>query len=131
MSNRHLFGKTAIAGFGFSDYSRLYRAPDPNRTRESLAIETARDAIVDAGLSQQDIDGLIITGVTSYEPFMFRTGLRDVRFLAMHPASGRMAPASLAHASMAVHAGLANCVLLLHSVTFRSSGASFGGDTGK
>ncbi len=96
MSNRKLFAKTAIAGLGFSDYSHLYRAPDPNRTRESLAIEAARDAIADAGLSQQDIDGLIISGVPSYEPFMFRTGLKDVRFLAMHPASGRMAPVSLA-----------------------------------
>jgi acetyl-CoA acetyltransferase len=129
MSNRRLYGETAIVGLGYSDYPYLYRNPDVARTREELAIMAARDAIADAGLTKGDIDGLIMTGVSRYEPFMFRSGLKDVRFLAMHPPSGRMAPVALAHASMAVYSGLADYVLLFHSVTFRSSRSTFGGDT--
>jgi acetyl-CoA acetyltransferase len=129
MSNREIYAKTAIVGLGRSNFGALYRDLDPTRTVEELAITAAREAIEDAGLRKEQIDGLIMTGVTRYEPFMFRAGLQDVRFLAQHPSSGRMAPIALAHACMAVHCGLADYVLLFHSVNFRSKKVGFGGQS--
>ena len=86
-----------------------------------------REPFKTPALQKEQIDGLVMTGVPRYEPFMFRTGLRDVRFLALHPPSGRMAAIALAHGCMAIHSGMANYVVLFHSVNFRSRKASFGG----
>lgn len=125
-----MFARTAIVGVGQSDYPALYRDPDPTRAAEDLALEATERALADAGLDKSEIDGLVTSGVSRYEPFMFRAGLQDVRFLAHPPPSGRMASAALAHAAMAVLHGLARYVLLFHVVRFRSQKQTFGGDAG-
>src|SRR3712207_5406827 len=103
MSDRSLFGQTAIVGIGHSDYAKLYREPDPERTVEEMAIEAVRLALEDSGLAKDQVDGLITSGVERYEPFMFRAGLQNVRFLNYYSASsGRIAPVALAHAALAV-----------------------------
>ncbi len=127
MSDSSISGKTAIVGIGASDFRALMARPDPTRTREELAASAVREALDDAGLTLSHIDGLITAGVPAYEPFAYRSGLRDVRFLASYPSGGRMCAVALGHAAMAVHHGLANYVVMFNSVTFRSEGQKFGG----
>lgn len=129
MSDRAISGKTAIVGVATSDFRALYTRPDPQRTREELAVQAVQQALDDAALKPSQIDGLVTAGVDSYEPFAYRSGLRDVRFLAHYPYGGRMCPVALGHAAMAVHHGLANYVVLFNSVAFRSQSRKFGGST--
>jgi acetyl-CoA acetyltransferase len=126
VSDRGFCGKAAIVGIATSDFRALYGS-DPERTREELAVEVIRGALEDAGLPKSQLDGLVTSGVTHYEPIAYRAGLTDVRFVADYPAGGRMCSVALMHAAMAVHHGLANYVVLFNSVTFRSQGIKFGG----
>ena len=127
MSDRSLSRQTAIVGFGSTAYGEQFRNPRPDWGAIDFALEASARAIADAGLKKRDIDGLILSGVPEYESFMFRSGLTDVRFLGHYPMGGRLCPAALAHAAMAVHHDLADYVLLFNTVTFRSSGMRFGG----
>ncbi len=127
MTDRALWGRTAIIGVGESDYAAVYRG-EP-RSRMDLAIEAVRRAIDDAGISKPDIDGLVVGGLPMYDPFMYRSGLQDVRFLAHYPLAGRLCPQALAQAVLAVHHGMANYVVLFNAVNFKSGGQTFGGDT--
>jgi acetyl-CoA acetyltransferase len=127
VSDREFAGRTAIVGIGSSDFRALWAKPDPARTREEMATHVIREALEDAGLAKPQIDGLVVAGVSHYEPIAYRTGLTDVRFVADYPAGGRMCSVALMHAAMAVHHGLANYVVLFNSVAFRSQGAKFGG----
>ena len=126
MSDADFAGKTAIVGIGASDFRALYRDPDPERTREQIAIEAIRDALADAGLERDQIDGLVTGGTDHYEPLGYRAGLTDVRYIADYPSAGRMCPSALMNASMAVVHGLANYVVLFNSVAFRSRQVKFG-----
>ncbi len=126
MSDRGFAGQTAIVGIGASDFARLYRTPDPERTGEALATEVIAEAIADAGLKKSQIDGLITGGLAHYEPVAYRTGLTDVRFVADYPQAGRMCATALMHAATAVHHDLANYVVLFNSVVFRTQGTKFG-----
>ena len=56
MSNAGFSGRTAIVGIATSDFKALY-GTDPERTREELATLVIRDAIDDAGLKKDQIDG--------------------------------------------------------------------------
>ena len=127
MTDKALAGQTAIVGIATSDFHELYQTRDPERTREELAIHVLRDACDDAGIDVGQIDGLIVGGNQFYEPFAYRSGLTDVRFLAGYPSAGRMCTVALIHAAMAVHHGLADYVALFNSVTFRSQAQVFGG----
>jgi acetyl-CoA acetyltransferase len=127
VTDRALWGRTAIVGIGESDYADVYRG-EP-RTKIDLAIEAAKRAIADAGIAKGDVDGLVVGGMAMYDPFMYRTGLQDVRFLSHYPLAGRLCPQALAQAVMAVHHGMANYVLLFNAVNFKSGGQRFGGDT--
>ncbi|MBI3743943.1 MAG: thiolase family protein [Chloroflexi bacterium] len=127
MSDKSLFGKAAIVGLGSTDFRALHQVNDPERTSEEMAIAALRDALTDAGLRLQDIDGLVVGGIANYEPFAYRSGLRNVRFLGHYPSAGRFCSVALAHAAMAVHHGLANYVALFNSLAFRTQGRKFGG----
>ena len=126
MTGPNLWGKTAIVGIGETDYPALYRG-QPGRPVD-YALDAMEKAIADAGLVKAQIDGLIVSGLASYEPVMFRAGMENVRFLAHYPLGGRLCPHALAHAAMAVHHQLADYVLLFNAVGFRSAGQRFGGD---
>ena len=60
--------KYAIVGVGYTPQGKL-----PERTTLSFHLEAAAGAIADAGLSREDIDGLI-----SYRHFPAATGEQDV-----------------------------------------------------
>lgn len=120
-----LRNKTAIVGVGGSDYAALYRTTDPSRNGVTLGIEALKYALDDAGLDISDVDGLICSGVTPnpahYQHFAYRAGLRDARYLIPYIQSGRLCGAIIAHAAMAIDAGLADCVACIYSTVARST----------
>ena len=122
--------QVAIVGVATSDFASLYRNADRQRTAEELGVEAFRDALEDAGLEVSQIDGLITSAIPSYPAFAYRAGLRDVRFLAPYPMSGRMCAVALTHAAMAVREGLADYVALVYAANMRSVRVHFGGDGG-
>jgi acetyl-CoA acetyltransferase len=113
-------------GIGETNYRALYRGTP--RSREEYAIEAIGSALADAGLTKDQIGGLIVSGMAAYEPVMFRAGLENVRFLGHYPMGGRLCPHALGHAAMAVHHRMADYVVLFNAVGFRSAGSRFGGD---
>jgi acetyl-CoA acetyltransferase len=127
LTDRALWGQTAIIGIGESDYATVYRG-EP-RTKLDMAVEAAERAITDAGIEKKDIDGLVVGGMPMYDPFMYRAGMQDVRFLAHYHWAGRLCPQALAQAVLAVHHGMANHVLLFNVVDFRGASRRFGGDS--
>ena len=126
MTDRSFANKAAIVGIGSTDYAALHRSAGPVPALVELALKAAGAAVADAGLAKDDIDGLVVSGLPSYEPFMFRSGLHNVRFLAHYPLGGRLCPAALGHAAMAVVHKMANYVVLFNAVGFRSQGIRFG-----
>lgn len=126
MSDRDIANKTAIVGIGTSDFGELYRNLDPERTKEELAIAALKEALEDAGLNKENIDGLVVGGAPEYHSFMFRSGLTDMRYLGHYPIAGRLCPIALGQAAMAVHHGMADYVALFNSVNFRSEARKFG-----
>ncbi|MGE0877442.1 MAG: thiolase family protein [Acidimicrobiia bacterium] len=133
MTDRSLYGTTAIVGVGESDYRDLYRNPHHGKNLEDIAVEAVRRAVADAGLTLDDVDGIVAAGVpgVGYEGVMYRTGLQNARFLAHYPLGGRLCPHALGQAAMAVHHGMADVVVAFNAVDFRSRGMQFGGDTPK
>jgi acetyl-CoA acetyltransferase len=112
----------AIAGIGATEFSR-----DSGRTELSLAIEAARGAIADAGLSSADIDGIVCSNVDRVEPYSLASALGTSSLAyAAHAGPGGVAPPALVGLAVgAVLSGQAECVLAFRSLNGRS-GRRFG-----
>jgi acetyl-CoA acetyltransferase len=115
----NLKDKTAIVGVGYTPQGKV-----PGRTSLSFHLEAARNAIIDAGLKAQDIDGLLIQpamgdpSVTA--PLVAQhLGLRP-RFLSALDAWGGSAGCQVQVAAWAVLYGLADCVLCTYGENARS-----------
>lgn len=85
----------------------------PERSILGLAAEALKDALDDAGIGREDLDGLV-TNMGSplsrhYDRLSEALNL-DLRFAAQYWAHGRWVSSCLQHAAMAVEAGLANYV---------------------
>ena len=66
-------GKTAIVGIGETAHKRSW----PNRSALGLAAEAAAEAINDAGLRREDIDGLISISMSLVRPRPWSSWSRD------------------------------------------------------
>jgi len=101
-------GKTAIVGFAEIPTRRSY----PDRSTMSVMAEVARNAVRDAGLRKEDIDGLIcgenVNSLTLAQTLGFKP--RYTSSMTTHGASGAT---SIAVAAAAIEAGLANYVLCI------------------
>jgi len=108
--------RAAIIGVGTSPF--VTKTPlSPMR----LAVQAFKAALADAGLSRDDVDGLVINigwplGV-DYDRFAEVLGLR-IRFADQSWTHGRFVGPSLQHAAMAVAGGLASCVGCVCGVRF-------------
>jgi acetyl-CoA acetyltransferase len=121
---RSSLAKTAIAGIGFTDYTR-----NSGRSVEALADEAARKAIADAGLKPTDIDGVITYGLgdtVGTSVVATNLGLRRLRHYADYGAGGNVACAVVNHAAMAVATGQADAVLVYRALN-GASGQRYGG----
>lgn len=117
--------KTAIAGVGWTDYTRK-----SGRSVEALADEAARAAILDAGLKPTDIDGLITFGLgdtVGTSTVATNLGLPRLRHHADYSAGGNIACGVVNHAAMVVASGQAEAVLVYRALN-GASGVRYGGE---
>ncbi|HBE45758.1 MAG TPA: acetyl-CoA acetyltransferase [Deltaproteobacteria bacterium] len=121
------FKNAAIVGIGFTEYSK-----NSERSVLSLAVESCQNAMKDAGLSPQDVDGILEFNVNdSVATDGVATGLNiPVLNYALDWHAGGFAPSSLVmSASMAVEDGLCKAVLVYRAMNGRS-GFRLGGGAG-
>lgn len=117
--------KYAIVGIGYTDQGRV-----PGRSALSFYVETCANAIKDAGLGREDIDGLI-----SYRYFQPAPGEREVtpysiaQHLGLAPKylsqEGNCARSHLHHALGALEAGLCHYVVVVYADNALSSNRFF------
>jgi acetyl-CoA acetyltransferase len=114
----------AVIGVGQSDYVGDYarvRAGEKPHDSYGYAAVAFNDALADAGIARDEIDGLIVGPTIAYE----RVG----EILGINPTWGSQADAMLAviEASIAIHAGLAHTVALVYGNDQRSAAIQYGG----
>ncbi len=103
-----LNGKAAVTGIGETTYSR-----GTDRSALALQLEASLKAIVDAGLTPNDIDGVIPYSLGAVaEDLMTNLGLADVRFSAQTPMGGASSVAALQCAAAVIAAGVCRHVLI-------------------
>ena len=110
-------GSVAIAGVGETDYSR-----DSGRTELALALEAILAALADAGIEPSEVDGLMKWWVdTSLEAEVATNlGIPDLAWWGEINQAGNVGAALVAHAAAAIHAGLAQVVVIYRGVNGRS-----------
>ncbi len=122
---RNLSKVAAVVGVGNTDYrgdwTRVRNGETP-RDSVGYGADAFKIALADAGLTRDDIDGLIVGPTTPYE----RVG----EVLGIDARWGGQADAMLGviQACMAINAGLAETVALVYGNNQRSAGANYGGD---
>ncbi len=112
-----LKGKTAIAGLGITPQGKVY---DFNHV--GFAIEAVRLALQDAGLTRNDLDGVLLNpglswadqGMGSFQ-LQQAMGLRNLRLSATMNAGGATACAMIQQAAEAIDAGICGMVACVFS----------------
>jgi len=107
-------GKTAIVGVAESD--QIGRVPD--KPAIMLHAEAARNALDEAGLSKNDVDGLLTAGVSTLEVGEY-LGI-EPRFTDGTSVGGSSFVIHLAHAASAIATGRASVCLITHGESGRS-----------
>ena len=112
-------GSTAIVGVGYTPLSKR-----SGRSVLALATEACRNAITDAGLTPSDVDGIasfrFMEDSVPTSAVATTLGLDPSNYL-LDSALGGQAPCYLVmHAAMAVHAGLADTVVVYRALNGRS-----------
>jgi acetyl-CoA acetyltransferase len=99
----------AIAGIGNTEYVR-----GTDRSVLELHLEASLRAIRDAGLQPTDIDGVIPSSPAERvaEDFISNLGLRNLAFSSTPVGGGSSYGMAIQEACMAIHAGVAECVLV-------------------
>lgn len=114
--------KAAIVGVGYTPQGIV-----PDRSAMSFLVEAAKNAIEDAGLKKDDIDGLLFQPLAtapgaSCHSVAARLGLNALRLIADQNTMGASAGGNAHHAAWAVASGKANYVLCLYGENARSGG---------
>ncbi len=106
----------AIAGIGFTKYTRN---PAEARSVGELAVEACRNAIDDAGLAVEDIDGLLSYSMgdsISTRDAAGAVGLSQINWFSDILSGGTFTAAIVQHAALAIQAGLATRVLCFRAM---------------
>jgi acetyl-CoA acetyltransferase len=121
---RRLADEVAVSGVGETDYAEDYR-----RTRAgerfsdgyAYAATAFKRALADAGLTRDDIDGLIVGPTLAYE--------RTAEVLGLEPRWAAQGDAvnAVFQGVLAITSGLAECVALVYGNDQRSAGTAYGG----
>ncbi len=122
--DRSLRAATAVVGVGSTEYRAF-----PGHSADDLGGMALLNALHDAGLKSSDIDGLIVNRVSSYEAIAATYGIQPA-WVGELPTQGRMSGASIQLAVLALQAGLCRRVALVYGNNGRTSGATYGADSG-
>jgi len=117
MPRHPLRGATAIAGLGITPQGKVY-----GTNAVGFGADAVRLALDDAGLSRDDLDGLLLNpgltwrdqGMGSFQ-LQQALGLRDLRLTATMNLGGATAGAMIQHAAQAIAAGLCTTVACVFS----------------
>lgn len=112
---------TCVVGVGNTAYGNF---PDSNS--DGLAAEALRNAVKDAGLTMDQIDGLIGCRIPSTTRFAEMCGLKT-RFSLQTETPGRFSAISLMVAAQALATGEANYVACVYGNHGRSQKMAYGG----
>ena len=112
----------AIVGVAESDQIGIV----PDKSALMLHMEAARNAIADAGLTKDDVDGFLTAGYAGYDV---------AEYLGIHPTytdstsvGGSSFVIHVAHAVAAINAGYCEVALITHGQAGRSARSPFGRD---
>jgi acetyl-CoA acetyltransferase len=119
---RAMRDQICMVGVGNTKYGNF-----PETDSYGLGVEALDKALDDAGLTLDDIDGLIVNRIPSYERFAEMIGAKDLRFSLQLPSSGRMSAVSVMAAAAALASGQAKCVALVYGNNGRSVRQTYGG----
>lgn len=117
-----LGGRAAIVGIGATEFSK-----DSGRSELRLAVEAVRAAIEDAGLTPDEVDGMVtFTMDTSPEITVAQAaGIGELSFFSRVHYGGGAACATVQQAALAVATGVAEVVVCYRAFNERS-GRRFG-----
>ena len=117
-----LCGRAAIAGIGATEFSK-----ESGRSELQLAVEAVVDALADAGLDPEDVDGMVTySHDTNTEIAIARSiGIPELTFFSRVHHGGGAACATVMQAAMAVATGVAEVVVCYRAFNERS-GFRFG-----
>lgn len=117
-----LGGRAAIVGIGATEFSK-----DSGRSELKLAVEAVRAALDDAGLTPDDVDGMVtFTMDTSPEITVAQAvGIGELSFFSRVHYGGGAACATVQQAALAVASGVAEVVVCYRAFNERS-GRRFG-----
>jgi acetyl-CoA acetyltransferase len=119
-----LCGEVAVVGVGETDYAEDYvrtrRGEKPYDSYGYAALALNR-ALADAGLTKDDLDGLIVGGPIAYER------MAEVAGIEPGWSGSGDAPTSVTQAVMAITAGFAETVAIVYGNNQRTAGTAYGG----
>ncbi len=122
--SRSLRGQVAVVGVGETAYYRHGKSPDPEF---KLALQAILAACVDAGLDPRDIDGFASFSNDRNDSSRLAAalGIRELRFSGMQwGGGGGGAAGAVGLAAAAIHAGMADRVVVFRALAQGSSRAS-------
>jgi len=107
----------AVSGVGMTEIGDF-----PDRSHLSLAVDAFRLALDDAGMTKEDIDGLIVLSYgADYDRFLEATGV-EVRYAYQGWSHGRFIAPMLQHAALVVASGMARNIAIVHGRRRRAFG---------
>ena len=116
MGARSLRGEVAVVGIGETTYYKHSQSPDPEFV---LALKAILAAAQDAGIDPKSIDGFAPYSNDRNEPSRIAAalGIPDLKFSNMQWGGGGGGGAgAVANAAAAIHAGLADCVVVYRAL---------------
>ncbi|MBE0479510.1 MAG: lipid-transfer protein [Dehalococcoidia bacterium] len=107
----------AIVGIGATEFSK-----DSGRSEIQMVCEAIKEAVDDAGLRMEDIDGLVrfVMDYTDEMHLVSSLGIPELAYFGECGWGGGASCATVAHAAAAVAAGVANCVVCYRGMNERS-----------
>jgi acetyl-CoA acetyltransferase len=107
----------AIVGIGATEFSKA-----SGRSEQRLAVEAIQAALTDAGVSHEEIDGIVTLAVeANYEQALQRyLGIPGLTFFARAMGGGGGGAATVALAALAIQTGSANVVVCYRAMNERS-----------
>lgn len=117
MQSTSLSGRAAIVGLGATEFSK-----NSGRTELRLAMEATLQALEDAGIAPEEVDGFSSYSVDKVPEYEIARllGARNVSFFSQIPHGGGAACAPVLHAAMAVATGVARTVVVYRAMNERS-----------